>query len=95
MKMQSSEYFLKLVNPVNDSVIRPSTEVIQVKDTDANINNADVVIIYGKVSGNINNCENVVVINGQVVGDICNCENVLGTLADDYEIIDDEPYTRW
>ena len=31
-----------------------------------NINNADVVIVYGNVYGNITNADNVVVINGNI-----------------------------
>ena len=54
----------------------------KLKKLDGNINNTDVVIVYGDVKGNINNCDNVIVINGDVYGHINNCDNVAGLLAD-------------
>ena len=54
----------------------------KLKKLDGNINNTDVVIVYGDVKGNVNNCDNVIVINGDVYGNISNCDNVAGLLAD-------------
>lgn len=52
------------------------------KKIHGNVNNANVVIVYGDIKGNVNNCDNVVVINGDVYGHINNCDNVAGLLAD-------------
>lgn len=57
-------------------------KVTKAKKIDGNVVNADVVIVYGDVKGNINNCDSVVVINGDVYGHINNCDNVAGLLAD-------------
>lgn len=54
----------------------------KLKKLDGNINNNDVVIVYGDIKGNVNNCNNVIVINGDVYGNISNCDNVAGLLAD-------------
>lgn len=54
----------------------------KLKKLDGNINNADVVIVYGDVKGNVNNCDNVIVINGDVYGNISNCDNVAGLISD-------------
>lgn len=47
-----------------------------------NVSNADVVIVYGDIKGNVYDCDNVVVINGDVYGNITLCDNVAGLLAD-------------
>lgn len=54
----------------------------KLKKLEGNINNTDIVIVYGDVKGNVNNCDNVIVINGDVYGNISNCDNVAGLLAD-------------
>lgn len=46
------------------------------------ISNADNVVVYGYVDGDIVNCENVIIINGYVDGEIINCNHVLGLLSD-------------
>ena len=51
------------------------------KKVEGNINNADVVIVYGDVKGNIVAAKDVIVINGAVKGNLVNCENVAGLLA--------------
>lgn len=57
-------------------------KVTKAKRIDGNVVNADVVIVYGDVKGNIANADTVVVINGDVFGNISNCENAVGLLAD-------------
>lgn len=47
-----------------------------------NVSNADVVIVYGDIKGNVYGCENVVVINGDVYGEVSFCGNVAGLLSD-------------
>ena len=37
---------------------------------DENVNNIDNVVIYGRVIGDITNCENVYIIGGDVVGNV-------------------------
>ena len=59
-----------------------TTKVLKAKRVDGNINNANVVIVYGDVKGNVNNCDTIVVINGDVYGHINNCDNVAGLPAD-------------
>ena len=54
----------------------------KLKKLDCNINNTDVVIVYGDIKGNVNNCDNVIVINGDVYGNISNCDNVAGLISD-------------
>ena len=56
--------------------------IAKTKKIDGNVNNAEVVIVYGDVKGNITNADTVVVINGDVYGNITNCDNVAGLLAD-------------
>ena len=56
-------------------------KVHKYKKLEGDINNTDVVIVYGKVEGNISNCDDVVIINGDVEGNITNCDNVLGTIS--------------
>lgn len=56
--------------------------IYEYKGRAKDISNADVVVVYGSVYGDIVNAENVVIINGNVHGDITNCENVLGTISD-------------
>ena len=57
------------------------TRVSKLKKIEGNVNNTDVVIVYGDVKGNINNCDNVIIINGNVKGNLNNCRNVAGLLA--------------
>lgn len=52
------------------------------KKVDGNVVNTGIVIVYGDIKGNVNNCDTVVVINGDVYGNITNCDNVSGLLAD-------------
>ena len=59
-----------------------TVDTIHIKKLDGNVNNADTVIVYGNIKGNINNCDNVIIINGNVEGNINNCDNVCGLLAD-------------
>lgn len=57
-------------------------KVTKAKKIDGDVVNADVVIVYGDVKGNITNADTVVVINGDVFGNVVNCDNVAGLLAD-------------
>ena len=57
-------------------------KITKAKKIDGNVVNADVVIVYGDVKGNITNADTVVIINGDVYGNISNCDNVAGFLAD-------------
>lgn len=57
-------------------------KVTKAKKIEGNVINANVVIVYGDVKGNITNADTVVVINGDVYGNISNCDNVAGLLAD-------------
>lgn len=52
-------------------------EATKCRNLIGNIGNADVVIVYGDISGNCYNCENVVVIDGSIKGNLINCKNVL------------------
>ena len=64
--------------------IRPAVSESQVKTNGVkgNIKDANAVIIYGDVKGNIIDCENVIIINGDIKGNIKDCNNVCGLLAD-------------
>lgn len=57
-------------------------DVEKYKKIYGNVDNANVVIVYGDVKGNVNNCNDVIIINGDVHGHINNCDNVAGLLAD-------------
>lgn len=46
------------------------------------ISNADIVIVYGDIKGNVNNANDVIIINGDVKGDVINCSNIAGLLSD-------------
>ena len=43
----------------------------------------DILIVYGNILGNVNNCETVVVINGDISGNMVNCNNITKLPADD------------
>lgn len=45
----------------------------QLKD----VTNADVVVVYGNVYGDIKNTNNVVIINGNLEGKVINCDTIL------------------
>ena len=69
--------------PLTQLYIPPTTtKVLKAKRVDGNINNANVVIVYGDVKGNIYDCDTVIVINGDVNGNITLCDNVAGFLSD-------------
>lgn len=62
-----------------DFAINQKCEATKCRNLIGNVGNADVVIVYGDISGNCYNCENVVVIDGSIKGNLVNCENVLDT----------------
>lgn len=69
----------------NSQVLRALRTIEKVANTRSiagNVNNADVVIVYGDIKGNVYDCDNVIVINGDVNGNITLCDNVAGLLAD-------------
>ena len=57
-------------------------KVTKAKKIEGDVVNADVVIVYGDVKGNITNADTVVIINGDVYGNISNCDNVAGLISD-------------
>lgn len=68
--------------PTQAAPPRLPQKITKAKKIDGDVVNADVVIIYGDVKGNITNADTVVVINGDVFGNISNCGNVAGLISD-------------
>lgn len=60
-----------------------------------NVSDANIVIAYGGVKGNISNCKDVIIINGDIKGNINNCENVCGLLADDEKLQKSRILEKW
>lgn len=61
--------------PIQTSIPR------KLRSVNGDVEDADVVIVYGNVNGSIKKCKTVVVINGNVNGDVKNNETVAGYLA--------------
>lgn len=90
-QIQKAQEMARMGYPLTpeDPITESPTRVLKLKKLEGNVNDADVVIVYGDVKGNINNCDNVIVINGDVKGNLNNCDNVAGLLANN--ALKDEP----
>lgn len=71
-----------IYTPIQPTIPPMPKRTEKYKSVYGNINNANVVIVYGDVKGNINFCGDVIIINGNVNGNIMDADNVAGLLAE-------------